>query len=112
MADPFSVFHKDKVVLHRHPKFLPKVVPYEFHINQPINLPVFFLRPHAHENRLQSLDAKGVLVYYLNRTRQFQKSPNLFITYGNNKRGQTIVSQTSKWARLCIEDASLLASMP
>lgn len=34
MADPFyMVFHKDKISLRLNPKFLPKVVSSEFHLN-------------------------------------------------------------------------------
>lgn len=39
MADPpFTVFFKDKVLLHPHTKFLPKVS-YELHINKIIHFP-------------------------------------------------------------------------
>lgn len=46
MANPFSTFHKDKVSLQLHPKFLLKVVS-QFHLNQPIHLATFFPKPHA-----------------------------------------------------------------
>lgn len=38
-------FHRDKVVMKPHAKFIPKVVS-EFHLNQSVTLVVFFLKPH------------------------------------------------------------------
>lgn len=44
MTDPpFTSFHMDNVVFRRDPTFIPKVVS-DFHINQIINLLVFFLK--------------------------------------------------------------------
>lgn len=41
---PFTMFRKDKLSLPLHPKFLPKVESC-FHLNQPIRLLAFFLKP-------------------------------------------------------------------
>lgn len=42
---PYTISFKDMAYLHPHPRFNPVVV-FSFHINQPICLPAFFLKPH------------------------------------------------------------------
>lgn len=66
MADPpFTVFHKDKVSLRLHPKFLPKVAS-SFHLNQSIHLSVFYPKPHdSHmEHAFPSLHANHCLLLF------------------------------------------------
>lgn len=57
---PYTVFHRDKVYLCTHAKFLTKVVSI-FHINEAIYLPTLFLKPHAHrdEERQHSQDVSS-----------------------------------------------------
>lgn len=53
----YTVFHKDKVTLRPHPKFLPKVVS-EFHVNESTDLPVSFPKSHStsEDAKLHTLD--------------------------------------------------------
>lgn len=50
---PFTIFHKDYVVLWPDPRFFPKIMS-EFHINQPIHLLVFFSRAHVNKRKCTS----------------------------------------------------------
>lgn len=45
-GSPFMVFHKDMVPLRHKFRDWPKVVSV-FYLNQTINIPVFFLKPHS-----------------------------------------------------------------
>lgn len=61
------IFHKDKVVPRPHPNLIPKVVS-EFHLNQPISLPVCFLKPcSALRETLQTLGVSRTLLYWWDR---------------------------------------------
>lgn len=67
VVDPsYTIFQKEKVFLRLHPEFLLMIVS-EFHTNQAIYLPVFFLKLHASSKymRLQSLDIRRALAFYL-----------------------------------------------
>lgn len=91
MADPpFAGFHKDKVVLHTHTRFLPKAIS-DFHRNQSIIVSVFFPKPHTDdgEAKLHTLDVRRALAFYLDRTKQFTQSPKLFISYERKKKGKS-----------------------
>lgn len=68
----YMVFHKNKVYLHRRPKFLTKVV-FNFYIHQAIYLPTFFQKPHVptDEQKFHSLDMRRALAFYLDCTRPF-----------------------------------------
>uniref|UniRef100_A0A8C4YQU8 Dedicator of cytokinesis 7 n=1 Tax=Gopherus evgoodei TaxID=1825980 RepID=A0A8C4YQU8_9SAUR len=99
---PYTVFHKDKVQLRPHPAFLPKVVS-AFHINQEIFLPVFFPKPHSsgREQQLHSLDVRRALAFYIERTKPFRKSPQLFVAVADRMKGLPISSQRiSSWVPL------------
>ncbi|XP_034648727.1 syntaxin-binding protein 2 [Trachemys scripta elegans] len=76
---PYTVFHKDKVQLQPHPAFLPKVVS-AFHVNQDDFLPVFFPKPHAlrREQQLHSLDIRRAFAFYIERTKLFRKTSQLW----------------------------------
>lgn len=54
---PYTVFHKDKVYLRPHPKFLTKVV-FNFHVNQAIYLPTFFPDPHTQRDEEELFAAR------------------------------------------------------
>lgn len=45
----YTIFHRDKVSIRPHPRFLRKV-PSDLHINQNIHLPIFFPKPHASDS--------------------------------------------------------------
>lgn len=49
---PYTFFHRDTVMLRQHPKFISEVVS-EFHLNQSVNLPVLFLKPHSTQGEKQ-----------------------------------------------------------
>lgn len=80
MVDPPYQHSTHKGLMRTHPKFLPKIVT-EFHLSQPIHLPVFFPKPHTSksESLLHTLDMKRALAYYLNITKEFQISPMLHL---------------------------------
>lgn len=66
MADlSYTTFPKN-VSLRLHPKYIPKVIS-QFHVHQPIHLPVFFPKPYAsnEEKRLHSLVVRWMLAFFL-----------------------------------------------
>lgn len=75
-----TVFHKDKIPLRLHLKFLLKVVS-EFLLNHSIHFPVMHSKPHVTpvDMILHSLDLHHTLVLCLDRTRIFHVSPHLFV---------------------------------
>ncbi|XP_043347437.1 uncharacterized protein LOC122455628 [Dermochelys coriacea] len=77
---PYTVLHKDKVQIHPHAAFLPKVVS-TYHLGQDIFLPVLCPKPHttSEERRLHTLNVRRALALYLERTKPFRKSLQLFI---------------------------------
>lgn len=100
---PFTRFHKDKVVLWPHPKILPKL-PSSFHFNEPINLPVFFPKPHTNQTEaiLHTLDLWRAIALYQERTKQIWKTKRLFISNTERTQGLPISSQRiSKWIVEC-----------
>ncbi|KAG6936020.1 hypothetical protein G0U57_013534, partial [Chelydra serpentina] len=111
---PYTVFHKDKVQLRPHPAFLSKVVS-AFHINQDIFLPVFYPKPHASrkEQQLHSLDVRRALAFYIERTKPFRKSTQLFIAVADRMKGLPVSSQRiSSWITSCIRTCYDLAGVP
>ncbi|XP_065267485.1 collagen alpha-3(IV) chain-like [Emys orbicularis] len=111
---PYTVFHKDKVQLRPHPAFLPKVV-FHFHMNQDIFLPVFYPKPHScdRERRLHSWDISRALSFYIERTKPFQKSVQLFIAVADRMKGPPVSSQRiSLWITPCIRECYGLAKVP
>lgn len=72
---PYTVFYKDKVQLQLHPAFLSKVVS-QFRTGQDVYLPIFFPKPHKleEERKLQTLDIRRALAFYIERTKPFCKS--------------------------------------
>lgn len=83
---PYNIFPKDRVMLHTHPKFLPKVP--SFHLNQPIYLPCFFPKSHSnhHEAMLYTWDVGWALAFYLDRT----ESPRLFLSTTEQLKGMAV----------------------
>ncbi|KAG6932311.1 hypothetical protein G0U57_021645 [Chelydra serpentina] len=111
---PYTVFHRDKVQLRPHPAFLPKVVS-AFHINQDIFLPVFYPKPHVSrkEQQLHSLDVRRALAFYIERTKPFRKSTQLFIAVADRMKGLPVSSQRiSSWITSCIRTCYDLAGVP
>lgn len=100
MADPpYTNFQRDKLVVRPHLKFNPKIVS-DFYVNQCINLPIFFPKPHISKEdaRLHSLDEKRILSYYLDRSKDFRSYPKLFISLYWFFKGQAISAQSlSRW---------------
>nr|XP_008164931.1 uncharacterized protein LOC101944505 [Chrysemys picta bellii] len=110
---PYKVFHKDKVQFRPHPGFLPKVVS-QFHMNQDIFLPVFYPKPHScdRERRLHSLDVRRALAFYIERTKSFQKSIQLFLVVADRMKCIPVSSQLiSSWITSCIRECYGLAKV-
>lgn len=81
VGPPCVMFCEEKV-LWPHPRSISKAVS-KFHMSQVIHLPVFFFRtPYAsvEERWLHSLDIQRALAFYLQRTKDFRKTPKLFIS--------------------------------
>ena len=71
--------HPDTVTLYLDGSFLPKMVS-EFHMNQAIILPVFFLSPSTPlECKRHTLDVRRTIAFYLHRTNTFRRSTCLFL---------------------------------
>lgn len=88
LEEPFFQVHSDSVVLRINPKFISKVVS-SFHLNQTIELPVFFPQPEfVAERALYSLDVKRALMYHIDRTKPFRKTQQLFVSFSNPHKGQ------------------------
>lgn len=101
---PCTTLHKDKVPLRLHSKFLSQVAS-DFYLNQSIHLPVFFPKPYAHkeEQNLHILDLRRALAFYLDKTKPFEVSSQLFILYAEYMRGQPSTTQPlSEWLISCI----------
>lgn len=108
-------FFKDKVRMCPHPAFLPNVVS-QFHMSQDIYLPVFFPKSHAsaREQVLPILDVRSALVFCIERTKEFHKSPQLFISIAERMKGLPVSAQClSSWITFlikeCYDSASRLA---
>lgn len=82
MADsplPTMIFKKKSHYNHSL-KFLPKVS-YEFHINRTIHVPFFPLKPcQTREEIFHTLNVRRTLVFYLDRTKPFRKSPRMLVS--------------------------------
>lgn len=101
--DPYITFLPDRVLLRFLPTFLPKV-PTLKNINQVISLPAFYPNPASEEEeRLHTLDVLRCLRIYLERTRSFRKSENLFLQYsGRNKGCEASKATLSRWIKEAI----------
>ncbi|XP_073211168.1 uncharacterized protein [Lepidochelys kempii] len=109
---PYTVFHKDKVQLRPHPKFLPKVVS-QLHLGQDICLAVFFPKPHTDPSHcsLHTLDVRRALAFYLERTKPFRKSAQLSVA--ERLKGLPVSAQRiSSWITSCIRACYGLAGVP
>ncbi|XP_034631512.1 uncharacterized protein LOC117879996 [Trachemys scripta elegans] len=96
---PYTIFQ-----LRPHPAFLPKVLS-RFHVSQDIFLPVFYPKPHAHlhEQRLHSLDVRRTLTFYIDRTKPFRKTTQLFVAIAKQIKGAPVSSQLIfLWLTGCI----------
>lgn len=91
---PFTVLHKDKIVLHPYSQFIPKVIS-DFHVNQFITLPVYFPKLHSNkgETKQLCLDSKRVLLFYLVRPKDLRLSHRLYVSYAGNCKGNPISAQ-------------------
>lgn len=81
------MFSKDKVQLQLHAALLPKVVS-QFPTNQDIFLSVFFPKRHKsdEEHRLHSLVIRRTLAFYVDKTKLFHKSMQLFIAVADRMK--------------------------
>ncbi|XP_043395022.1 uncharacterized protein LOC122464389 [Chelonia mydas] len=110
----YTVFHKDKVQLRPHPAFLPKVVS-AYHMGQDIFLPVLCPKSHApsEEHCLHTLDVWRALALYLERTRPFRRSSQLFVSSAQRARDQPISTQRlSSRITSCIGSCCELTGVP
>lgn len=111
---PYMVFHRDKVQLHPHPEFLPKVVS-TFNMEQSIFLPVLCPKPHSsnEEHRLYTCHVHRALAFYVEQTKPFQKSLQLFVAPAEQVKGQPVSTQPlSCWITSCICMYYDLAGVP
>lgn len=83
---PFIKFHVDKVVLRPCLEFLPNVV-LHFHLNQDINLPVFFSSPTLlSEQPPHTLDTTRALLFHLKRTQEFRRYRSLCVCFKGSSK--------------------------
>lgn len=110
---PYLTFHEEGATLFPDFSFLPKV-PSSFHSSAKLHLPTFYPSPSSdEERRLHCLDVKRVLLFYLDRTKDFRKSQYLFLVHAGPRRGHTVSSQRlAKWIVETIRLAYLLAKRP
>lgn len=104
IQEPFLQMHHNKVVLRANPKVLPKVIS-PFHLNQSVELPVFFPQPDSvAERALHTLDVKRALLYYIERTKSFRNTKQLFVAFGPPHKGNPIFkSGIARWIVKCIQ---------
>lgn len=107
---PFIKFHIQKVVLRSSVCFLPKMVS-RFQLSLDISWPIFFLHLlAAAEGWLHTLDVKYALLFYLKRTSDFRKVPQLFVCYAGCSRGKAdSVQMVSRWTVCTIKRTYELA---
>ena len=73
------------------PHFIPKV-PTDFHLNEPIVLKSYFPNPTtAAEKSLHSWDVKRCLKLYIEKTKTFRKSDQLFVAFAHPRKGQALM---------------------
>lgn len=110
---PYLTFHATRVVLRTHPSFMPKV-PSDFHLNEPLVLPVFFPSPSSPAERtLHSLDVARALKFYVDRTKCFRKTSQLFVNFGPVNQGKALSKASiSRWLSGCIMYCHRLANRP
>lgn len=72
---------------------------------QPLYLPAFCPKPHSNreEEHFQTLDVRRALAFYLDRTRHFRKSSQLFIAVADRIKGESLSTQIIfSWIVSCI----------
>ncbi|KAG6939866.1 hypothetical protein G0U57_021849, partial [Chelydra serpentina] len=72
-------------------------------------------KPHAsgEECRLHTLDVRRALAFYLDRTKSFRRSLQLFVASAERMKGQPVSTQRlSRWITLCIHTCYELAKVP
>lgn len=72
---------------------------------QPLYLPAFCPKPHAsrEEDHFHTLDVRRALAFYLDRTRHFCRSSQLFIAVADRIKGESLSTQIiSSWIVSCI----------
>ncbi|XP_075772102.1 uncharacterized protein LOC142824233 [Pelodiscus sinensis] len=95
MATPsYTVFTKDSVTLRTHPAFIPKVAT-QFHVNEPVVLPVFYPKPHTsnRDSLLHTLDVRRALAFYIDRTRAWRKTDRLIVSIADRSKDNAFSSQ-------------------
>lgn len=78
IKEPYFQVFSDKVRLCTNLKFLFKVI-FPFHLYQALKLLVFFPKPNTiAEHALHTLDVKRALMYYVECSKPFRKTKQLF----------------------------------
>lgn len=97
IQEPFLQFRKNLVLLRTNPRFIPKV-PSDFHLNEPVLLQAFFPQPSTPAERaLHSLDVQRCLKFYIDHTKDFRKSPQLFVSFSAPRKGLPLSKQGIAW---------------
>ena len=109
----FLQFFRDKVVPITNMYFLPKNVS-DFHIQQFLELLIFFLSPTADFRRLlHRLDVHRALAFYISRTKAFWKISKPFVCCQGKQQGNHMpLKRTSKWLVHAISLCYQLAQNP
>lgn len=103
MVDPpYTVFHKGKVFLGLCAKFIPKV-PFEFHLNQAIHLPVFYAKPpwNMEKASLHSLDIQGSCLLSA-KNNSFSEISRVVHCCRHENRKESCLFPKTKWIASCI----------
>ncbi|MGH0151620.1 UNVERIFIED_CONTAM: hypothetical protein FKN15_037060 [Acipenser sinensis] len=109
-------FAKDRsrVTLRTNPAFLPKTIS-AFHVNQSVELEAFHPPPFQsdRDRMLHTLCPVRALAYYVERTRSWRQSEQLFVCYGSQSQGQALSKQRlSRWLTETVKFAYQLAKLP
>ncbi|XP_041417410.1 uncharacterized protein LOC121393314 [Xenopus laevis] len=103
--EPYLVFLQDRVVLKPLPFFRPKVASLS-NTNQEIILPYINQETQEKDDQLQFLDVGRSLKIYVNRTKEFRKDENLFISFaGKNKGLKASKPSLARWIKETIQMA-------
>ena len=101
--EEWLVISNQRAILRTNPLFRPKIAS-DKNINAKIVLKAFFPNPrNAHQTELHSLDVVRSLNHYLEKTKPFRTSSQLFLSYQEGKKGVPITKDTiARWIKQCI----------
>ncbi|XP_069812218.1 platelet-derived growth factor receptor-like protein [Dendropsophus ebraccatus] len=101
-VEPYTTFLEDKVLLKFLPTFTPKCPSFS-NLNQLVTIPRLPVDLTSKDTELASLDVVRCLKIYLQRTQEFRRSENLFISFsGKNKGLKASKPSISGWISECI----------